>query len=240
MLDITREYGIILSERYWYAGRFFKLKTEEFNTYFKDASPLLKEGVTEIIKYDNLIGNDSDDFWLLPEDYVEKAFLKMFKALSYDGRDILIELYEKFSEFFFKNLRYDISEAEKMLQELEEVDEDTDEKQVLKLLRKFDATSCHIAKLSVYPRVLIESLSLLEFWRSSYDFSSQLREDIMYTLSFYDNFSLANAYSELLAKSNYDNYKRNGLFSPEERQEAYERGVSPELIVIEKMLTGKK
>ena len=83
-------------------------------------------------------------------------------------------------------------------------------------------------------------VSLIEFWRSSYEFSPQLREDIMYTLSFYDNFSLANAYSELLAKSNYDNYKRNGLFSPEERQEAYERGVSPEIIVIEKMLTGKK
>ena len=240
MLDITKKQYIILSERYLSIGGTLKLKTEEFNTYFENASSLLKEGITEIIEYDHLIGNDSDEFWKLPENQVEKAFLKMFESLSYDAKDILIEHYEVFSEILFKSLRYDIGEAEKMLQKLDEVDEDTDEKHVLKLLRHFDATSCHIAKIGVYPRVLIESLSLIEFWRSSYEISSELNNDIMYILSFYDNFYLSAAYREVLAKSNYDNYKRNGFFSPEEREEACDRCVSPEIIRIEKMLTGRK
>ena len=169
-----------------------------------------------------------------------KTIAAKLDAIENYNRALTIKDYEKHSQEVFSYLRYDYDEAEKILEELDEVDEYTDEKQVLNLLRKFDATSCHVSKISVYPGALIKSLSLLEFWRSNYEFSSELNDDIMYILSFYDNFYLSDTYRSILEKSNYDNYKRNGLFSPEERQEAYERGVSPEIIVIEKMLTGKK
>ncbi|MBR2971665.1 MAG: hypothetical protein IKC61_01915 [Clostridia bacterium] len=169
-----------------------------------------------------------------------KTLAAELDAIEHRNRVKKIKDYEKHIQEIFSYLRYDYDEAENILEKLDEVDENTDEKQILNLLREFDAISCPVSKISVYPGVLIKSLSLLEFWRSNYEFSSNLNDDIMYTISFYDNFYLSDAYKRVLEDSNYDNYKRNGLFSPEERQASCERDVSPEIIAIEKMLTGKK
>ena len=82
-------------------------------------------------------------------------------AIEHRNRVKKIKDYEKHIQEIFSYLRYDYDEAENILEKLDEVDENTDEKQILNLLRKFDEISCPVSKISVYPGVLIKSLSLL-------------------------------------------------------------------------------
>ena len=180
--------------------------------------PSIREGIEELIKYDYDVRNKEFGF---SEVIPEKALLKLIKGIAYtnffERWSILSEMFQNLSGYIYKELGYDFESAYELRDKLCQVDESTDDKEIIALLREFDKISCCISKLNIYPSVLIESLGIIEYWLSMEN-TQNCEEDILYVLSLYDSLCMSSTYNRVITERNYHRYKNNGFMSPQKRK----------------------
>lgn len=181
-------------------------------------TPSIREGIMELIQYDCDI--HSKEF-VFSEVVPEKTLLKIIKGVTHttpaERWSALSEIFQNLSGYIFSELGYDFESAYELLDKLYQVDESTDDEEIIALLREFDKISCCIAKFDVYPGVLIESLSLIERWMLA-KIAPNCENDIMYVLSLYKHLCMASTYEDAISEKNYRGYKSNGFMYPQKRK----------------------
>lgn len=195
--------------------------TNEKNHHLIDLThitPSIREGIMELIQYDRDI--HSKEF-VISEVVPEKTLLKILKGVTHttpaERWSALSETFQNLSGYIFSELGYDFESAYELLNKLYQVDESTDDEEIIALLREFDKISCCIAKFDVYPGVLIESLSLIERWMLA-KIAPNCEKDIMYVLSLYKHLCMASTYEDIISEKNYRGYKSNGFMYPQKRK----------------------
>ena len=104
-------------------------------------NPELAEGIREVVEYASAKKLE----FLGINNYA--ACFKIMKATTHtpfdpDKNEALVELFEYISGKVFCELGYDFDEAYELCEEIYQIDENSDEKEIMDALRKFDEFSC--------------------------------------------------------------------------------------------------
>ena len=179
----------------------------------KDVTPEVKDGICEILQYDRWLNGDESQ----TDATVDGGLFSILTGLNEGDPENMIDDYQNLSELVFEELGYDFNAAKDILRRLYRITEDAEKEDLIEVLTDFDDTSRCIAKMSVYPSVLIESLSLIESW-IRVGFYPSLTFDMEYIVSIYDSFSTAAVYRENLERLKYQGVTDNGLPSTISRE----------------------
>ena len=199
---------------------------------FDGFDEILEEGICEIVKYHRELLDDES----LTTD-LGKAIFKVLYGSSCGGdEDTLTDDFEDVCRHTFEALGYDFDAAEEILDRLYEIDGEEDEEDVIAVLCDFDEVSRCLAEKSVYPGVLIESLSILTNWIDC-GFLPSLSLELKYIVSIYTNVSAARGYRKELEEIDYKGCEDTGLPSTIER-EIYTSSDMAELHDLFKILRG--
>ncbi len=191
-------------------------------------------GVRRVVEYEKIMESNEPS---LPDFYASDAIFDIIKGVSDDDKQILSMTFEEIASLAFSELGYNFDVAEDICARLTEINEKTPTEKILKVLRDFDEASLCLSDMTVYPSVLMNSLSRIELWLEQFMFP-ELSMDIIYILSYYDALMNSRAYKVVLKQEGYKDFKKNGFLSPDERDFLKTRKVDLEMKRIEDFLTG--
>lgn len=200
-------------------------------------NPQLAEGIREIIEYDRAMSAKKFE---IPKVNNHTACFKIMKGTTYspfslEKNESLVDLFENISGMVFCELGYDFEEAIELCERIYQIDENSDEDEIMQALREFDELSCFLAKRPSYPTVMIDTLFRIDSWLSFTETGSEIEMAILYILSFYDSLHRFEQYSEYIEEAGYTGYETNGLMTPRKRKFLAGKG-APEIMDILKMM----
>lgn len=181
-------------------------------------TPLVKEGIYEIVEYErSVFGDEETDSRMFSNPKVESGILRILLGLACGDKDFLTDDFENVSSYVFDELGYDMEEAQAVLRRMHGLKKGDKEERFVEVLCEFDEVSRCIAKVKVYPLSLIWSLNYIEFWMDN-GYCPSLELGMKYILSVYDCFLRADLYREELEAIDYRGCDEKGLPNTIERE----------------------
>ncbi len=187
---------------------------------YKDLDPSIRRGIKTITEYWDKLDKDVE---IDDDEDMDAGILQLIEDTCNDRFEFSCAI-DNLCNRFFNRFGYACENARIIKNKLMHLNysDELNYEYAIKLLREFDAVSCCLADLDVYPVTMVETLYAIALLERHDDITQELRGDIWYIMSIYRGCPDWYIYEELLNDYDYD-YTVNGFLSPEEREELANR-----------------